>query len=173
MLNAAADYEIVKGLKLRVSGGVDLSYGNNDAYVPSGLWFGGVTTRGSANVGTNNKTSWVNENTLTFDKVINEIHALNVVAGFSAQQFTNTTTGASATQFFTDQLGADNIGLGDLAGKPTSTKSVNSLASYFARANYRLKERYLLTVTMRADGSSRFGPITSGVISLRPLWDGV
>jgi len=158
LLNAAADYEIVKGLKLRVSGGVDLSYGNNDAYVPSGLWFGGVTTRGSANVGTNNKTSWVNENTLTFDKTINEIHALNVVAGFSAQQFINTTTGASATQFFTDQLGADNIGLGDLAGKPTSTKSVNSLASYFARANYRLKERYLLTVTMRADGSSRFGP---------------
>jgi len=158
LLNAAAEYEIIKGLKFRVSGGVDLSYGNNDAYVPSGLWFGGVTTKGSANLGTNNKTSWVNENTLTFDKTINEIHALNIVAGFSAQQFTTITTGASSTQFFTDQLGANNIGLGDLQGKPSSGKSVNSLASYFARANYRLKERYLFTVTMRADGSSRFGP---------------
>lgn len=158
LLNAAFDYEFIKGLKLRVSGGTDLYYGNNDSFIPSGLWVGGANTIGSANRSTENRTSWVNENTLTYDREINDKHAINVVAGFSAQQFEIVTTGITSTDFFTNALGADNIGLGGKPGSPSSGKTVNSLASFFGRINYRLAGKYLFTATMRADGSSRFGP---------------
>jgi TonB-linked SusC/RagA family outer membrane protein len=157
LINAAGEYEIIEGLKLRVTGGVDLSYGNNDSYVPSGLWFGNTTSTGSAKQESRNSYSWINENTLTYDRTFNEIHAINVVGGFSAQQFINTNFTSSATNFFTDALGANNISFGSNILTPSSGKSSNSLASFFGRANYRLNNKYLFTFTMRADGSSRFG----------------
>lgn len=157
LLNAAGEYEIVKGLKLRSTFGVDLKYGNNNSYVPSGLWFGNTLSLGAATQATSNSQSWINENTLTYDKNINDMHGINVVAGFSVQEFINTSTSSSATNFFTDALGANNIGLGSNILTPSSGKNKNSLASFFGRANYRLMDRYLLTFTMRADGSSRFG----------------
>jgi TonB-linked SusC/RagA family outer membrane protein len=157
LLNAAGEYEIIKGLKLRVSGGTDFSYGNNDSYVPSGLWFQNTNSLGAATQASANRYSWVNENTLTLDKKITEHHGVNVVAGFSAQQFINTNVNASVSNFFTDALGADNISFGSNILTPTSGKNTNSLASYFGRVNYNFKHKYLFTFTMRADGSSRFG----------------
>lgn len=157
LLNLAGDYEIIKGLKLRISGGVDLAYRNNDSYVPSGLWFGNTLSNGSASQTSNDSYSWINENTLTYDKTFHEIHSINVVAGFSAQEFVNTNLNASVTNFFTDALGADNISFGSNILTPSTGKSSNTLASFFGRANYKFNNKYLATFTMRADGSSRFG----------------
>lgn len=54
--------------------------------------------------------------------------------------------------------------------KNTMWKAHNSLVSYFGRFNYNLLDRYLLTATFRADGSSRFKKARSGVTSLlQPL----
>ena len=158
LINAAGEYEIIKGLKLKVLGGVDLNYGNNNSYVPSGLYFGGATTIGAAAQATVNKFSWLNEDYLTYDKQFNENHSINVLGGFSAQKFYNEGFRASATGYFTDVLGVNNMALGSVVAAPTSNKSVNTLASFFGRVNYKFTDKYLFTVTMRADGSSRFGP---------------
>jgi TonB-linked SusC/RagA family outer membrane protein len=156
LVNASGEYEIIKGLKFKVLGGVDLNYGNNDSYIPSGLFFGNTTTTGAASRSTANKYAWVNENTLTYDKVINN-HSVTAVAGFSAQRFGTSGYTASSQNFFTDALGSDNLAFGANVQTPSSNKSENSLASFFGRINYKLSNKYLLTVTMRADGSSRFG----------------
>lgn len=157
LVNLAGEYEIISGLKLRVTGGVDMRFGNDKSHIPSGLWFGNTNHPGSASQSNSYDYSWLNENTLTFDKQLNDIHGLNVVAGFSAQKFVTNDLGASVTNLFTDALGYNNISIGENILTPTTGKTANSLASFFGRANYKLMDRYLFTFTMRADGSSRFG----------------
>jgi TonB-dependent starch-binding outer membrane protein SusC len=157
LFNGAFEYKIMEGLKFRVSGGIDLNYGNNDSYVPSGLWFGNVLSLGAGTQFSSNRLSWLNENTLTFDKIVNDIHNFNFVAGFSAQKFTSKDFNSSSVAYFTDALGANNLSFGSNLLTPVSNVNSNSLASFFGRLNYQLKNKYLLTFTMRADGSSRFG----------------
>jgi TonB-dependent starch-binding outer membrane protein SusC len=157
LFNAAGEYEILKGLKLRVSGGVNLLYEDNDTYIPSGLWYQSQIWSGQGTKAAENNYSWINENTLTYDRQIGKNHALNVVLGVSEQEFYREDFSTSANNFFTNTLGTDELGFGALVNPPASSKSKNSLASYFGRINYRLMEKYLFTFTMRADGSSRFG----------------
>ncbi|WP_324670940.1 TonB-dependent receptor [Hymenobacter sp. GOD-10R] len=157
LVNVAGEYEIIQGLKLRISGGADLFSNQRNQFVPSTVYVG-QNTNGSATKASNNNYSWLNENTLTFDRKLNANNALNVVAGLTFQQFVNENYSALANNFFTNALGSDNIGIGANVLTPISGKNANTLASYFGRVNYRLFERYLFTFTMRADGSSRFGP---------------
>ncbi|GAC1369124.1 MAG: TonB-dependent receptor [Hymenobacter sp.] len=157
LLNVAGDYEIVKGLKFRVSGGVDLYNNQRNQFIPSTVYVG-QNTNGAAVKASVSNYSWLNENTLTFDRKLSDHHALNVVTGLTFQQFVNENYSAAANNFFTNALGSDNLGIGANVLTPVSGKGTNTLASYFGRVNYRLFEKYLFTFTMRADGSSRFGP---------------
>ena len=156
LFNVAANYEILPGLTLRVTGGLDYNNNQLDAYRPSDIFLGRLTN-GSANRVQTNRYSWLNENTLTYDKKLNENNFLNVVVGVTEQQFYGNDFSATANGFFTNTLGSDNLALGSNIQTPNSGKYTNTLASYFGRVNYRLFERFLFTGTLRADGSSRFG----------------
>ncbi|MDO7844757.1 TonB-dependent receptor [Hymenobacter sp. M29] len=156
LFNVAGNYEILPGLTLRITGGLDYNNNQLDAYRPSDIYLGRLTN-GSANRVQTNRYSWLNENTLTYDKKLNENNFLNVVVGVTEQQFYGNDFSATANGFFTNTLGSDNLALGSNIQTPNSGKFTNSLASYFGRVNYRLFERYLFTATLRADGSSRFG----------------
>jgi TonB-linked SusC/RagA family outer membrane protein len=157
LINVAGEFQLLEGLKLRISGGTDLFANQRNQFIPSTVYVG-QNTNGSATKASNSNYSWLNENTLTYDRKLNENNALNVVAGLTFQEFVNENYSASANNFFTNALGSDNIGLGANVLTPSSGKNSNRLASYFGRVNYRLFEKYLFTFTMRADGSSRFGP---------------
>jgi TonB-linked SusC/RagA family outer membrane protein len=155
LMNVFGEYEFMKGLKLRVNGGVDLNYNTRDYFLPSDLFL--ANGQGTAIRSARNNYSWINENFLTYDKSFSKNHVLNLLAGASIQQFDATNFNASNSSFFTNILGADNIGLGSTTLPPSSGRSRKSLASYFGRANYNLMEKYLFTFTMRADASSVFG----------------
>ncbi len=156
LANVFLEYELLKGLKLKVSGGADLTYSNRQFFRPSTLFLGSLTN-GNALRLAGSRTSWVNENTLSYDKNFNPKNALNVVVGFSAQAFQGEDFTAASSNFFTNALGSDNLAFGGNVLTPTSNADKNTLASYFTRLNYRLNEKYLATFTVRADGSSRFG----------------
>ncbi|UOQ54871.1 SusC/RagA family TonB-linked outer membrane protein [Hymenobacter cellulosivorans] len=156
LFNVAANYELLPGLTLRISGGLDYNNLQIDGYRPSDVFLGRLTG-GSANRTQQNRYSWLNENTLTYDKKLNPDNALNVVVGLSEQQFYGNDFNSAVNNFFTNTLGSDNLALGANIQTPNSGRYTNTLASYFGRVNYRLFEKYLFTVTMRADGSSRFG----------------
>lgn len=155
LMNIFGEYEFIKGLKLRVNGGVDLNYDTRDFFLPSDLFL--ANGQGTATRTARNRYSWINENFLTYDKTFSKDHVVSFLAGLSIQQFDNTNFNASNTSFFTNILGSDNIGIGSTTLPPSSARGRKSLASYFGRANYSLMEKYLFTVTMRADGSSVFG----------------
>ena len=152
--NIFGDYEILPGLRFKSSFGVNYVGSGSETFVPSYLF-------ASAGVGSASQTSgrsynYLTENVLTYNKEFSSDHVINLSAGFTYQHWYDKGFSAGATNLSTNILGVDNMGVGTPV-PATSFYSDNSLASYFGRANYRLMDRYLLTATMRADGSSRFG----------------
>ena len=96
------------------------------------------------------------ENTITYNMEMNK-HKLSVMGGFSASKTmyetaTAESKGLNATLKYNNLAGATDH------GKNSSYASASTLASFFARATYNYDGRYLATVTMRGDGSSRFAP---------------
>ncbi|AHF16204.1 SusC/RagA family TonB-linked outer membrane protein [Niabella soli] len=96
-------------------------------------------------------------NTLTYSKIFAQAHKVDVMAGQEYQYTYHEDFGASSSAFPSVNSGWDNLSLGTVLGTPSSYAEEDKLLSYFARANYGYKDRYLFTATMRADGSSKFG----------------
>lgn len=155
--NAFAEYEILTGLKSKINVGYDQSLLRGDEFLDV------VTQKGSLAEGQATKNfqesnSYLFEFTLDYNKVIHDKHSLNLLGGYSYQEFTNSGFNASAQNFPTTSFGTNNLGAGD----PTefnvgSFKSESRIVSGFGRVNYSFDERYLMSGSFRADGSSRFG----------------
>lgn len=153
--NVFADISIVEGLTGRISVGADIfNTRRNIFYTPQTLVANTVNGYGSN--GTSNNLNLLNENTLTYSKTINN-HAFDVVTGVTFQSNREERTFAEAQDFPNYTLGANNIGLANKPLPATGSVQEWGLNSYLGRINYRLNDRYLLTLTGRIDGSSRFG----------------
>jgi len=152
--NLYGEYEITKGLKLRTTLGGELYNSREDVFRPTTSYLGN-TTNGYAAVNTNNNYDWLNENTLTYDKVFG-IHAFNVLGGWTYQEWLDRSANTVTTNTVNNAYGTNNLGAGS-SFNPASNSIRHTLASALGRINYRLMDKYLLTFTFRADGSSRFG----------------
>ncbi|TDW96591.1 SusC/RagA family TonB-linked outer membrane protein [Dinghuibacter silviterrae] len=153
--NVFADYELLRGLHLRSTFGVDYLNGGERKFVPTDLYVA-AANGGSASQSSTQNYTWLNENTITYDREFNRIHAINVVGGFTFQHWYQKSFSEGITNLSTNAEGSNNLGVGT-PGTPASSYQDNVLSSYFGRLNYRLMDKYLFTFTMRADGSSRFG----------------
>ncbi|SCD19933.1 SusC/RagA family [Proteiniphilum saccharofermentans] len=150
-----ANWEIMKDLTLKITFGADLSTANRAFYWPKQTHRGN-SKNGEANQRYRKDVSYLNENILTYNKVLGD-HSFNVVGGYTWQIFHYKHFEASSTGYSTDLYLANNLGAGTTYGQPGSNRSQNQLASYLGRLNYIYKDRYLFTLTARADGSSKFG----------------
>lgn len=169
--NAFADYEFVKNLKLKVSIGTDDKLTKERTFRPTTTYLGASTT-GYAQIVNPQNLSWLNENTLSYNTIINKIHSISAVAGFTYQEFKNSTDNGTATALTTNNLGTDNLGIGgSLTAGSSANKSV--LASFLGRVNYSLMDKYLLTASFRRDGASvlgedhKWGTFASGAFAWR------
>ena len=154
--NFAGTYEIVEGLTAKVNLGVDILYGRSNSYVPS-YFISQTASNGSADVSTSQRFNWVNENTLTYTKQFNEVHSLTALVGFTAQQAITESLQAGSTDFFSDITQYYNLSIGSEPTFPSSGYSRWSMASSIGRVNYDYANKYLITISARYDGSSRFG----------------
>jgi TonB-linked SusC/RagA family outer membrane protein len=115
----------------------------------------GYSIIGQLNLRKSQQIGWLNENTVNFKRLFGN-HALDVLGGFTLQRdhFESLVSNVQDLQI----LGPTLLSLGD-ANTLTSFNTVteNSLVSYLGRLNYSYKDRYLVTGTLRTDGSSRFG----------------
>jgi TonB-linked SusC/RagA family outer membrane protein len=102
----------------------------------------------------NTDYDWVVEQTLSYNKTFAQKHDLVLLGGFSAQKHSNDYMYGEARGFPNDNIYTLNAGT---MYQLTGTKSAYSMTSYFGRFNYTYDNRYLLTGTVRTDGSSRFG----------------
>lgn len=102
----------------------------------------------------NTDYDWVVEQTLSYNKTFAQKHDLVLLGGFSAQKHSNDYMYGEARGFPNDNIYTLNAGT---MYQLTGDKSAYSMTSYFGRFNYTFDNRYLLTGTVRTDGSSRFG----------------
>ena len=151
-----AEYAILPELKLRLSGGMDYQAGRRDFYAPS-TNNRGRNAFGSAVAEKKDVVTPVGTVTLTYNKAFNPDNQLTLLGGYESQSQMVDFLAASSTNFPTDALLADNLALGGIIGTPNSGRTFWRLDSWFGRANYTFRNRYLFTATFRADGSSRFG----------------
>ncbi len=150
------EVKFLKDFSARLNLGADMTSQRRDTYVDrqtiEGRANGGIASILS---GTNN--SFLSEFTLNYKKQFGNQN-LNALFGTTAQQFNFFDESSQGSGFPSDATKTDNMSLGDPTRYiVTSGRSRNSLLSYLGRVNYNIAEKYLLTASLRVDGSSRFG----------------
>ncbi|MGA9638924.1 SusC/RagA family TonB-linked outer membrane protein, partial [Flavobacterium sp.] len=172
--NAYLEYTILPDLKLRITTGVNETRIKQNSYNNSKTQYGYPGSNNGLNGSINyaQKSNWLNENTLTWNKKINQKNTLNVLGGFTLQKENTKSYGSSANQIPSEYeaLGLDGLDYGTQLRVDTF-ESLWSMASFLGRINYNYDSRYLFTASIRADGSSKFpatnhwGYFPSGAVS--------
>lgn len=152
--NLYFELRLLKDFTLRSSFGAQYAVGRTDFYSPTIFQ---PTATGSASISYGESLNLVNENTITYNKTLGKDHNVTALAGLITEQNTSQSVGASATGFLTNILENNSLQSGSAPGIPTSGNNDYSILSTLGRINYGYKGKYLLTGSIRADGSSRFG----------------
>ncbi|WP_294083514.1 SusC/RagA family TonB-linked outer membrane protein [Proteiniphilum sp. UBA5384] len=154
--NAFFEYNIKKGLRLRVQGGGTTTaskltefFGNNT------IW--GRVPNGRAALRHTQTNAFSQTSTLTFNKTVTKGHVLSGVAGFEVNTYKLETLFTRAENFEDQSTGAFDMTKA-LITQPTVTNiTETNRMSFFGRLNYAIRNRYIFTSTLRADGSSNLG----------------
>jgi TonB-linked SusC/RagA family outer membrane protein len=153
----ALTFNILDGLKFRTSLGADVVNASRttfyNSYTYTGRQYGRQLERANRNV-----SSLLNENILSYNKQIRPGHTIDVTAGYTYQKENNQINTASTRGLPSDDPLSVNMQNGSKPQIPTSGRLDWTLESFLGRVNYNMKDKYLLTVTVRRDGSSKFGP---------------
>ncbi|MEP7266630.1 MAG: TonB-dependent receptor [Saprospiraceae bacterium] len=156
--NVSPSFTILKGLVYKLNFGVDYSnYTTDNQSLPNAVPLRDGRLETFYNIGSNRLI----ENYLTYEFKIDK-HSFNALAGHSYQKFFGQARAYSINKFPINNIEPIyNPGLGQeltLANnRPTGSAGINELQSYFGRLNYQFNDKYLVTATVRADGSSKFG----------------
>ncbi len=157
--NAYFQYQPIEGLILRSSIGPKINNFKRNRYLPGTLPERLVSVQGGeAIINSNMGIDVLNENTATYMKQINDNHKFDVLAGFTWQTFSRESYEAIGDGYTNDALQFNNIGIGDNPELRSISSDYTSfqLVSWLGRFNYSFKEKYLMTLVGRVDGSSRF-----------------
>ncbi len=149
-----SNINIAKGLEMRTVFGVNVLTQENNQSQTRTLNIGG---NGNASTSNRKESFWSLENYLTYNKQIGDKHSLTALLGISWQETNAFSMSASINNFATDYFGFNNLGAGATNPGVGSGASRFAFNSYFGRINYTLANKYLFTLTGRADGSSKFG----------------
>lgn len=156
LANAYIDIEVIKDLHFKSSINADLGDKNTRYFSPStsGRIFAPPPQKTKASVTTDKYYSWLTENTLTYSKTIKDDHQIDALAGYTAQKYHLDNSYLEGTDFPDDEVQTLNAAA---TIKGTSDLQEWTLLSWVGRLNYRYKNKYLLSLAVRRDGSSRFG----------------
>ncbi len=157
--NIYGEFEILEGLKLNSSFGIDLAYGTGDNFRP--VFFlnaAQISNESRVDKNVDRWFNWIWETTLAYNKTFGP-HSLGLLVGNTTQEFNyENIAGGKSNLVFSD---FDNAFLNTATNEESATifggAAESALLSYFGRINYEFKDKYLFSAIFRADGSSRFG----------------
>jgi TonB-linked SusC/RagA family outer membrane protein len=161
--NIYAEVDVIKGLTLRTSFGVDYGNGFNNGFSntanPSSTESTPTSTSYAFNENWNQTFTYTWTNTANYSRDFGTKHRVGVLVGQEAIANTNRNIGGNLANYFTTDINAWY--LSTAFGDPTSRQvysggSESKLASYFGKVDYSFDDKYLISATIRRDGSSKF-----------------
>ena len=156
-VNTFADVNIIDGLKYHFSANATLSSYRWAQWVPStvsGAMFSAPPQPAYGSYSTSNSVNWMIENTLDYHKTFFNNHNIDLLLGYSTQKSRYESANISARNYPDDEIGWFTAALTKVG---SGGKSTWALISYLARLNYDFRGKYLLSLSFRRDGCSRFG----------------
>ena len=153
------ELEITEELSAKTMLSVNYNNGMQKSFYPRFTFRGGWSRfsgdgDGYAQESRSNYSNVMWENTLRYNDTFDEVHEIDAVAGVSFEETTQSFVKGWGEGFFNDVL--TNVSSATLNRDAASHKSQSGLASYFGRINYDYESRYLLSLSGRVDGSSKF-----------------
>ncbi len=149
---AAVTWKPFRGFSLKSSLGIENNDYRSDSYRTSKYQWGS----NYASVTSTTLRTIINENIANYSFDLGEDHDLNLMGGFTYQEYQRRTVSASGSDFLSDAPGTDQISAAASFGTPSTGYQKWTLMSWLGRINYAYKGRYLATFSIRADGSSRY-----------------
>lgn len=160
-LSLKGTYEIVKGLSVDAFYAIQGSSSLTGIYYDKNDYWGGMNRNGLASRGEYNSNSKLFETTAHYLGDITSSINLNVLGGYSYQDFTNEGFYAQGGNFLTDDFSYNNLAAAldfkNGKGTITSYKNSNRLIAFFGRVNLNINSLWFVTASARYEGSSRFG----------------
>ena len=155
LANLTAELAFTKWLKFKSTFGYDAKFWFMDNFTPKYDWKPTPTEETSRYKSDNKSFTYLWDNYFLFDHTFAEKHRVGLMAGMSAQWNTHDYLNAQKNVFMFDNVHEMDNGeeMYAIGGNETEW----ALLSYMARVNYSYEDRYLLTATIRRDGSRRFG----------------
>lgn len=151
--NEYLEIAFTKWLKFKTSFSVDFEAQKEDEFFPTTVDYRVGYNTGAVRVA--EYFTWANENYFTYNHSFSG-HNVSGLLGFSQQEWKTDITGLNGATYVSDDIRTLN-GAGVISGQEVNVAYGHSMASFFARAAYDYKGKYLAEVNLRADGSSRFG----------------
>ncbi|MGN0048456.1 MAG: SusC/RagA family TonB-linked outer membrane protein [Bacteroides sp.] len=151
------ELKLIDGLSLRGVGGYDTQTAIRKFYIPMSA--NNLSAQeGLASLGESKIINASAEAFLNYDKTFNKVHHFTAVLGAGYYKTSSENFSLTGADFFTDAFGYNNIGIASDKDKEqiSSYRAERTKLSQFARVNYSYKERYIVTLTARRDGSSYF-----------------
>jgi TonB-linked SusC/RagA family outer membrane protein len=152
--NIHAEITLPFNIKYRSQLGISLNNYNNDAFTNPLTNQGASVVNGYGSNNNNETFRYTWDNTLTYSTVINKVHSITAVIGTSAIEEKYTSDYLYGTGF---PAGITTLNAASANKQISTYKTDWTTNSYFGRVNYSYNDKYLLTASLRADGSSRAG----------------
>ncbi|GAA4439636.1 TonB-dependent receptor [Ravibacter arvi] len=150
------DFRLLEGLSLRVTGAASIN-ANDDQHYYSTKTQPGRGISGLGDLAENKYQYFQNSNILTYSKVFDKRHAFTLTGVAEQQLIQSKGFFVSAQGFFSDDTGINDLGGASQINERYNSQSRQVLNSYLGRVNYVFDEKYMVTASFRADGSSVFG----------------
>lgn len=155
--NLNISYDFLKNLTFKTAGGMDYSRSMVDQKFPEQIVIAdgddAIDRSSLSSLGETQNLIW--DNTLTYKNTINDIHYINFLVGQGVQYTQRESTKSSGNT--TEEAIAENVNVPQAIADGGSNYSANAILSYFSRVNYIFDDKYLISGSLRTDGSSKFG----------------
>lgn len=152
----------VEGLKYRLNLGADFRMSNAGNYTGVGIFSTTPDNPSTASITNRLTTHWAIENLLTYDLTIADKHRINAVAMYSSEETMYNSSNMAAKNIPADAFQFYNLGqsaAADITVSPNNQDyNISSLESWMGRVMYSYDDRYMISATLRSDGSSRLAP---------------
>ena len=157
MINTYAQYDIIDGLNFKTSFNLDDTRTDKNIFYPASIAAGAATNGRGTNAWAKRR-NWSWENILTYDKSIKKKHNINIMLGYTMEKQTGRNFSIESRDYLDifASLPGGNVGHGATTLAPVVSEFSSALISYLSRINYSYKGKYLFTVSLRSDGSSKF-----------------